>query len=121
MQGRYLEHQALKALGGRERISMVTAFRPRSPFVRDEIILTGSRPISHLSELYTDYTEYRLEIMERRFSAKLEEERKRKALAEAESPGSTHQFDIAGMKSFLRQQQEFLENTILELIDVDHE
>lgn len=36
MQGRYLEHQALKALGGRERISIVTAFRPKSHLVRDE-------------------------------------------------------------------------------------
>ncbi|KZL79494.1 hypothetical protein CI238_05854, partial [Colletotrichum incanum] len=31
MQGRYIEHQALKAFGDRKRISMVTSFRAKSP------------------------------------------------------------------------------------------
>ena len=121
MQGRYLEHAAQKALGGRERISMVTAFRPRSPFVRDESILTGSRAISHLSELYTDYNEYRLKVLEERFHAKLREERKRKAFS-AESPNDpARQFNIADMKRFLTEQKQFIEATIAELIDVDRE
>ena len=57
MQGRYIEHQALKALGGRERISMVTALWPKSPFVRDMTPLTGSRVISNLAEMRDFLTE----------------------------------------------------------------
>lgn len=67
MQGRYIEHQALKALGGRERISMITSFRPKSPFVKDESVLTGVRPISNVSELYAQYTGYRIETLQERF------------------------------------------------------
>ncbi|KAL4920413.1 hypothetical protein BDW62DRAFT_5281 [Aspergillus aurantiobrunneus] len=71
MQGRYIEHQALKALGGRERISMVTCFRQKSPLVKDETVLVGVRGISDLSELYIQYTEYRLEILEERIRHRL--------------------------------------------------
>lgn len=66
MQGWYLEHQALKALGGLERISMVTPFRPRDPSISDELVLTGSRTISNWSKVYHGFTEYRLELLEER-------------------------------------------------------
>ncbi|KAL1869040.1 hypothetical protein Plec18167_008043 [Paecilomyces lecythidis] len=111
MQGRYIEHQALKALGGRERISMVTAFRPKSPHVRDELVLTGSRAISNWSELYTDYVEYRLELLEERLRAKLKEERKRVA--------GKRPFNIPDMQLFLMEQKLFLESTMSELIEVE--
>lgn len=104
MQGRYIEHQALKALGGRERISMVTCFRPKSPFVKEETVLTGSRAISSVSGLYTQYTEYRLAILEERIRAWMKEERRRKA---AKCP-----FNIPETRQFLMQQKQFLELTI---------
>lgn len=56
---------------------MVTCFRPKSPLMRDETVLTGVRGISHRSELYTQYMEYRLEILEERIRAKLKDERAR--------------------------------------------
>ncbi|RJE22975.1 hypothetical protein PHISCL_04702 [Aspergillus sclerotialis] len=99
MQGRYIEHQALKAFGGRERISMVTSFRPKSPHIRDEIVLTGVRPISNLSELYSQYIEYRLEVLEERLRARLKEERRRERLKRL--------FDIAHMKAFLGEQRNY--------------
>lgn len=111
MQGRYIEHQALKAFGGRERISMVTPFRPKSPWVRDETILTGSRAISNWSELYHGYTEYRLELLEERLRLKRKQERQREATRRA--------FDIAGMRAFLMEQKSFLETTVNELVEVD--
>ncbi|KAK6820186.1 hypothetical protein RU639_007487 [Aspergillus parasiticus] len=111
MQGRYLEHQALKALGGRERISMVTAFRPKSHLVRDEMVLTGSRAISNWSELYTGYTGYRMELLEERLRAKMKEERQRER--------SNRPFDIPGMKRFLEEQKALLEVTIEELMEVE--
>lgn len=53
MHGRYIKHQALKALGGRERINMVTCFRPKPALLKDETVLVGVRGISDLSGLYT--------------------------------------------------------------------
>lgn len=111
MQGRYIEHQALKALGGRERISMVTSFRAKSPFIRDETVLTGSRPISNWSELYTQYTEYRLEILEERIRAKLKSERQREL---GKLP-----FDVASVQQFLLEQKLHLESMINELIEME--
>lgn len=111
MQGRYIEHQALKAMGGRERISMVTCFRPKDPLVKDETVLVGVRGISNLSELYTQYTAYRLEILEERIRHKLKEERKREV---AKRP-----FDIADVRGFLLEQKLFLESMIDEIIEVD--
>ena len=109
MQGRYIEHQALKAIGGRERISMVTCFRPKSPLVRDETVLTGVRGISHKSEMYTQYTEYRLEILEERIRAKAKEERQREIAKKL--------FDTVAMRMWLVEQKEFLEAMICEVTD----
>ncbi|KAJ3549504.1 hypothetical protein NM208_g467 [Fusarium decemcellulare] len=110
MQGRYIRHQALKAFGGRERIAMVTSFRPKSPFVRDEsTILNGIRPISYDSELYTQYTEYRLEILEERVRAKQKEERRREI--------EGRPYSIAQMRCFLQEQKEFLESMLEEITE----
>ena len=111
MQGRYLYHQALKAFGGRERIAMVTAMRPKSPFIRDETILTGVRGISNLDELYPQYAKYRMEILEERFRAKLAEERRREI--------RKHPFNIAEMREFWTEQKEFLESMLEEMYDVE--
>ncbi|KAL0934473.1 uncharacterized protein CTRU02_211272 [Colletotrichum truncatum] len=107
MQGRYIEHQALKAKGGRERISMVTAFRPKNPLVRDETVLTGSRPISGRSDLYYQWSQYRLEVLEER----LRDGAKR--LRDRERTGRP--FDLDSAREFLNLQKQFLEATILEL------
>jgi hypothetical protein len=109
MQGRYIEHQALKALGGKERISMVTCFRPRSPFVPDETVLTGVRSISHKSQLYSQYTEYRLGILEERLRAKMREEKRRQV--------AKREFDTLGMRGWLIEQKGFLEAMLYELTD----
>jgi hypothetical protein len=111
MQGRYIEHQALKALGGRERISMVTCFRPKSPLVKDETVLVGVRGISDLSQLYTQYTEYRLEILEERIRHRLKQEREREI---AKRP-----FDVPDVKRFLMEQKLFIESMLAEIQEVE--
>ncbi|KAI1735033.1 hypothetical protein F4680DRAFT_436717 [Xylaria scruposa] len=111
MQGRYIEHQVLKAIGGRERISMVTSFRPKNPLVRDDTVLVGVRGISNIDELYTQYTEYRLEVLEERLRLKMKEERKRQV--------AKRSFDIAAMKRFLSDQRAFLDSMIAEIQDVN--
>jgi hypothetical protein len=60
LQGRYITHQALRALGAKERSTAVTSWRPRSPFVKDDSELRTVRPVSDLNELCYDLVEYRL-------------------------------------------------------------
>jgi hypothetical protein len=109
MQGRYINHQALKALGGRERISMITSFRPKSSLAKDESVLTGVRGISNLNELYSDYAQYRLEILEERIRDRLRTERQRVL---GQKPFKTQDF-----KAFLAEQTAFLESTSNELVE----
>lgn len=111
MQGRYILHQALKAFGGTERISMVTAFRPKNPFVRDETILTGSRVISNINELYPQYIEYRLSNMEERFRRALQQEKRRQV--------ERKKFDISAMRAFLIEQKEYIETSLGEVYEPD--
>ncbi|KZZ94180.1 hypothetical protein AAL_05147 [Moelleriella libera RCEF 2490] len=109
LQGRYIEHQALKALGGRERISMVTCFRPKSPHVKDETVLTGVRGISYKSELYTQYMEYRLDILQERVRAKAKAEQLR------ERAGVS--MDIVGVRDWLADQKDFIQSMLCEITE----
>ncbi|KAL6716428.1 hypothetical protein ACLMJK_005995 [Lecanora helva] len=111
LQGRYIEHQALRALGATERITMVTSFRPKSHTVKDDTVLTTVRPISNLSELYCQFSEYRLEILEERIRAQ------RKAMRENESRGK--KFNTKMLKTFLCEQETFLAHMNRELVDDD--
>ncbi|KAH9888304.1 hypothetical protein F4778DRAFT_786114 [Xylariomycetidae sp. FL2044] len=120
LQGRYIQHQALRALGTAERISMVTSFRPRSPRLRDDTVLTTVRPISNLAELYHQFTVYRLEILEERVRAQLKELRECGDLGGAAAAAGgcrlralpTHR-----IKAFLREQEAFLAHMDRELVD----
>lgn len=75
LQGRYIEHQALRAFGGQERITMVTSFRPKSALVRDDTVLHTVRPVSYLPDLYGQVIEYQLENMEVRLRRMLKKVR----------------------------------------------
>ena len=108
LQGRYIEHQALKAWGGRERISMVTSFRPKSPFCKDETSLAGLRGITDLNVLYHQYAEYRLQVLETRMRTK------RQHLIE--SFGKPDGFDIEGTRCFLEEQKRYVEAMLKVLI-----
>jgi hypothetical protein len=111
LQGRYIEHQALRALGGTERISMVTSFRPRASLTKDDTVLTTVRPISDLGELYLQFAEYRFDMLQDRFrhANKLMRDRQR-----ARRP-----FDTARLKQFIQEQIEFLEHMDTEIVEDD--
>lgn len=108
MQGRYIKHAALKATGGQERITMVTSFRPKNPLVRDETVLTGVRPVSTLPELYSQYTKYRLEVLQER--VRIYE----KEIWVRERAGQD--FDIIATRDFVEEQRQFLDAMLLALI-----
>ncbi|KAI9839627.1 MAG: hypothetical protein M1819_002253 [Sarea resinae] len=111
LQGRYITHQALRALGATERITMVTSFRPRSPLIRDDTVLTTVRPISNLSDLYSEFSEYRLEMLEERIRAQLKDIRDRKRAGK--------KFDTNATKDFLLKQEKFLAHTNSEMVEED--
>ncbi|KAH0421633.1 hypothetical protein CcaCcLH18_13312 [Colletotrichum camelliae] len=87
IQGRYIEHQALKAFRGRKRISIVTSFHAKSTFIKDETTLAGVRTTSVLWDLYTQFTDYQLEIVEERIQAKRKEEPGRESYTSAVQKG----------------------------------
>ncbi|KAI9718332.1 MAG: hypothetical protein M1828_006734 [Chrysothrix sp. TS-e1954] len=107
--GRYITHQALRALGARERITMVTSFRPKSPFLADDSVLTSVRPISRLPDLYYEYSEYRLQILEERVRTKLHEIRSRHHAGK--------KIDTPALKRFLAEQELFVGSTNFELVE----
>jgi len=108
MQGRYITHQALRALGAQERITMVTSFRPKSPFLADDSVLTTVRGISDLSELYYEYSRYRLEMLEERVRVQL------KQIREAHAAGK--KTDTKRIKAFLEEQERFVKCTNDEIV-----
>jgi hypothetical protein len=88
---------------------MVTSFRPKSPAIRDDTVLTTVRCVSDLPELYFQYSEYRLEMLEERIRRKLKEIRQQKR---------THRgFDTSGMKKFVQEQEEFLASMNQQIVD----
>ncbi|EXJ79046.1 hypothetical protein A1O3_08547 [Capronia epimyces CBS 606.96] len=109
LQGRYIEHQALRALGTSERITMVTSFRPKSPFIKDDTVLTTVRAISDLSELYSQYAEYRFEMLEERIRVHLKEVRDQKR--------GRRGFNTAATKAFIAEQKAFLDSMLREIVD----
>lgn len=111
LQGRYIEHQALRALGTTERITMVTSFRPKCHTVKDDTVLTTVRPISDLGELYYQFGEYRLEILEERIR------NYRKLLRETQRKGK--KLNTKLLKAFLHEQELFLAHMNKEIIDDD--
>ncbi|GKZ25709.1 hypothetical protein AbraIFM66951_001568 [Aspergillus brasiliensis] len=111
LQGRYIEHKALRALGTTERITMVTSFRPRASSVKDDTVLTTVRPISDLSELYHQFAEYRFEILGERLrdANRLMRDQKR----------ARRTFDTRAAKTFIQEQIEFLIHMNNEIVEYD--
>jgi hypothetical protein len=90
---------------------MVTSFRPKSAFIKDDTVLTTVRSISNLSDLYSQYAEYRLDMLEERVRAH------RKELNERKRAGRN--FDTAATKTFITEQRDFLESMLQEMVDED--
>lgn len=88
---------------------MVTSFRPKSAVIKDDTVLTTVRAVSDLPELYYQYSEYRLEMLEERIRRKLKAMREQKR---------THRgFDTCAMKKFVKEQEEFLETMNHEIVE----
>jgi hypothetical protein len=108
LQGRYITHQALSALGAKERITSVTSWRPQSAFVKDDSTLRTVRPVSDLNVLYTDFAQYRLDIIKQRI------EHMQTAMYAGRQVGT--KFDTPGFKARLDDLVHFLVRTNNELV-----
>ncbi|KAI0539226.1 hypothetical protein GGR58DRAFT_242257 [Xylaria digitata] len=109
LQGRYIEHQALRTLGTTERITMVTSFRPRDPLQKDDTVLTTVRPISNINDLYNQFAEYRLQILEERIRLQLREIRDLSAAG--------RRVATKKLKGFIEEQENFLAHMNREMVD----
>lgn len=87
---------------------MVTSFRPRSPRIRDDTILSTVRPISNLSDLYGQTVEYQLENAESRIRQML------KNVRDSMKAGAT---DVQAIKSFLNFEIKTLSRLDSEIVD----
>ncbi len=88
---------------------MVTSFRPRCPVLPDDTVLTTVRPVSDLSELYFQFSEYRLDILEERIRIQLKELRERKRAGK--------KLDTRALKMFLNEQETFLAHMNKEMVE----
>ncbi|KAI5783557.1 hypothetical protein EDC01DRAFT_663554 [Geopyxis carbonaria] len=109
LQGRYIEHIALPATNTRERITMVTSFRPRDPMMAEDSHLLTVRPVSDLDELYHQWSEYRLELVEERARRLVRRIRERKRVGRG--------FDVWGVKKDIQALSDFLKETEANIVD----
>ena len=72
-------------------------------------MLRTVRPVSDLNELYYDFAEYRLEMMEQRFGRAREEMRTRRQ--------HHSKFDTLGHKAFLEESAAFVQHTNQEIVE----
>ncbi|KAK0127992.1 hypothetical protein ONS96_007485 [Cadophora gregata f. sp. sojae] len=108
LQGRYIEHQALRAYGSQERITSITSFRPKDPLVRDDTRLTTIRPISNLVDIYTQVEDYQLENLKARIDAEL---------AQMRTDKSSERYDSKRFKTFAREAVHILQHLDNEIVD----
>ena len=109
LQGRHIRHKALRALGATERITMVTSFRPKKAQVPDDTVLTNVRSISDLGDLYHQFSEYRLEILEERLRGVLKSYR--------DNARAGKKQETKAIKAFLKEQKDFIAKTDAEIVE----
>jgi hypothetical protein len=90
--------------------AVVTSFRPRSPFVKDDTVLNTVRPVSNLSDLYGQVAEYQLENTEDRLHRIL------KVIRDSNKAGATN---VKALKSFLEFEIQALTHLNNEIVDED--
>jgi hypothetical protein len=87
---------------------MITSFKPRDPFVMDDSVLTSIRPITEHSELYFQWTEYRIEVLQERLRTMMKEMEKQHRAG--------RKTDKERIKRFLEQQEQWLKITNEEIV-----
>jgi len=122
MQGRYIKHIALPTTNMPERITIVTSFRPKNPSLLDETTNMNVRDKSHLTELYYQWTTYRLSVLSERarLAAETLRERYRKNTEETDREGRqgmcmVETVNVEEVEKWVREQMAYMEATLYEM------
>ncbi|KAL1634856.1 hypothetical protein SLS58_010485 [Diplodia intermedia] len=122
LQGRYIEHAALPTTNMAERITVVTSFRPRDPTLLDETTNLNTRDKSHLTELYYQWTTYRLDVLAQRARAAVGALREKYAENVRESDGEgkpgmcrVETVEFAEVEAWVKEQTLYLQQTLFEM------
>ncbi|KAH6962555.1 hypothetical protein BKA56DRAFT_498468 [Ilyonectria sp. MPI-CAGE-AT-0026] len=128
LQGRHISHVALPATNMPERITIVTSFRPRDPTLADETTNANVRGESHLTELFYQWSTYRLDNLAKRANIMASELRNKyaenvKKSGEDAEPGMcrTETVDYDEMKNWVEEQIKYLQQTLHEMRPLDQE
>lgn len=104
LQGKYIEHQALKPQGGAERITMVSCFIPKNRMLHDESTLATTAPISNCNHLFQEWCSYRFDSLNYRLN------HVKKEIEDARNRGE--KFDLDKVKEFIQNQVQYLDKTV---------
>lgn len=128
LQGRSVSHIAIPAGNMPERITIVTSFRPRDVRLLDDSSNMNVRTKSQLSELYYQWTDYRLRLLSERFRHMADELRDsyNKNIKDTDSEGKAGHcekdtIDVEQLTKWMDLQKEYMEHTVFEMRPVTKE
>lgn len=105
-----------------ERVTIVTSFRPRDPTLVDDMTNRNVRNKSQLSELYYQWSTYRLEVLAQRALKARDALRERYVQNVAATDGQgkhglcrVETVDMDEMEKWVKCQVEYLEQTLYEM------
>lgn len=122
LQGRYITHTAAPVLNMPERVTIVTSFRPRDPSLVDDMTNMNIRNKSHLSELYYQWTTYRLDVLAERaqIAANALHERYEDNVRRSDPEGKkglcrVETVEYAEVEKWVNEQMEYMRQTLHEM------
>lgn len=105
-----------------ERVTIVTSFRPRDPTLLDETTNSNVRNKSHLTELYFQWTTYRLDVLAQRaqIAAKSLREKYEKNVSESDPEGKkglcrVETVDVKQIEAWVEDQMKYMKETLHEM------
>ncbi|KAJ0415035.1 hypothetical protein BJY00DRAFT_305171 [Aspergillus carlsbadensis] len=126
LQGRYITHTAAPVTNMPERVTIVTSFRPKNPTLLDEMTNANVRNKSHLSELYYQWTTYRLDVLAARARIAADTLRKQYDGNVKSSDPEGHSglcrvetVEFAAMQKWANDQIEYIQQTLYEMRPLD--
>ena len=122
LQGRYISHTAAPVTNMPERVTVVTSFRPKNATLVDDTTNANIRNKSHLTELYYQWTQYRLDNLAERCRLAAEElrERYKKNVEESDPEGKPGQclvetVNVKEVQEWAEKQIKFIQETVHEM------
>lgn len=110
LQGGQVEHLAARAFGATERITTITSYCAAIPSLYDDSYISNVRPYCDLPELYTEWTNYRLEKM------KQEIEHMQTTIIQ-HIDRDRDSFPLDEVSHFAEQQILYLKRTVRQMVD----